>query len=612
MKNKEKISELIYKYKKKYALERPDENIIVAVHLMNEHHVDKSTALDQSSNSGDDEGIDGWFFNSDSGELFIYQSKLSDSKNLALKGLADLERAKFWIESLLIDGEVEKRPTSNQCLYNLAKEIAKSRDQINKVNFCLLTIIEEAIIEDYPEFEQLKSNLVRSPLNQFIKQKKGVLQLNVSTYNLEETIPHFIKEYEVTKLTQSTITTTQNSRLDLAYISLYNLIDLYRERGDILFNKNIRLSIQYTKDAKARLVHPMEETLTLICTGKLDPNFFPFYHVGVTIAASEVSSSDNEKICLKDPSVINGCQTITIANNYLSKLEKKNKEDMIKKFKDIKVVAKIITGTSDDELREITNSNNRQSPIDNWQLFSNEPVHIEIESSLKDKGIFYERQRGKFEALFKKRETFLEYQNTNGTYIEVVTLGQIICLARGFMQWAAKPSEIFVSKSHHEQVFTFDIKDYSQDIIFLFNFLKAAKRSLFLYLEQPTHKSNDYTHKIFIKPYVRSTLYYLALLYAYQNMTKFSVKDNNTQKLMKTASPNLVDEFSGKFYPKVISKFKIWYLKKSKNMTEDNVKAEEIDSFTQKIGQEIGINFLRGDIPLSNKSFKWFEINKKQ
>jgi hypothetical protein len=94
-----------------------------------------------------------------------------------------------------------------------------------------------------------------------------------------------------------------------------------------------------------------------------------------------------------------------------------NNEEALARFKQIKVIAKVVVGTTNDELKEITNANNRQNPIENWQLFSNEPIHIEIEQILKENGVFYERQKGKFDSVMKNADNAKFYFNTKGAYI---------------------------------------------------------------------------------------------------------------------------------------------------------------------------------------------------
>ncbi len=122
------------------------------------------------------------------------------------------------------------------------------------------------------------------------------------------------------------------------------------------------------KEARERLVTPMDDTLDAITSGKLSPNIFPFYHIGVTISASTAIGDDTSVLNLEAPSIINGCQTITIANEYLKRLEKQGDGEALSRFKKIRVIAKVVVGTTNDELKEITNSNNRQNPIENWQL----------------------------------------------------------------------------------------------------------------------------------------------------------------------------------------------------------------------------------------------------
>ena len=66
------------------------------------------------------------------------------------------------------------------------------------------------------------------------------------------------------------------------------------------------------------------------------------------------------------------------------------------------MIAKIVVGITSDDFKEVTNANNRQYPVEGWQLFSNEPIHIEVEQTLKDVGVFYERQEGKFDAVMHR------------------------------------------------------------------------------------------------------------------------------------------------------------------------------------------------------------------
>jgi hypothetical protein len=587
-----------------------DENIITTIHLMNFHGMDLNAALDQSSRSANDNGVDGWFYDESKKELFIYQSKLSESKGLVLKGLNDLKRASEWLEQIFIKGEVDKIPNDNHALYGLYIKSSEERERINKIHFVLISLFDINELEDEEAYHNFQIALTKSELNKFVSESlNGKIIVNADTYFLETSIPRNIKRYEINKFQDSTILLRKNSQLHLSYVSLFSLVELYRQRGDILFDKNVRLSLINTKEAKDRLVHPLEDTLESITTGILLPSIFPFYHIGVTISATSSNTESGSIFELESPSVINGCQTITISNQFLKKIEKEldtnKKAIMLDNFKKIQVICKVVVGVSDDELKEITNANNRQNPIENWQLFSNESVHIAIENSLKSIGIFYERQKGKFDSVMRVSDIAKYYTKTNGTKIQITELGQIVALCKKDLQKAAKQSEIFVNKKNHDLIFTEKpIQNYPNDIVLIANLFKCIKNGLNKYLNLPTHAANDYTQQIFKKPIVRTNVYYLAIIYYYQNKNKKQIRNDYSKSLLKIASPTLSDD-TNSFFMKIISKIREWYLTESKNLTIEP-SSKKMEVFFNGVFSDLGLD-MDGEFPISDNAINWNE-----
>jgi hypothetical protein len=425
-----------------------------------------------------------------------------------------------------------------------------------------------------------------------------------SEYNLEPSIPPAPKLYSIDKIPNTRVDLRHNAYLELAYVSLHSLVGLYRQRGDVLFDKNIRLSLVGKRQARERLVNPMEETLDAIATGQLSSSIFPFYHIGVTLAARSATDTDGSLLNIEAPSVINGCQTISIANEYLRKLEKQKNDEAISRFRQVKVIAKVVIGTTSDELKEITNANNRQNPIENWQLFSNDPIHIEIEAALKDIGIFYERQEGKFDTLMKNAENARNYPATNGTYVTVVGLGQVIALSRGDLSKAAKPSDVFVRKKNHDEIFDRSIPSYPRDIVFLSNLFKAVKRGLYKYLELPSH-ANSPASEVFDRPMGRAQVFHLALLYYYQHESKRPLRIAFSENLTKIANQTLVAD-TQTFYQKVVAKIKNWYTDESKNLTVE-VSRRRMDEFFAGLATETGVDATEGAIPFTEQAIDWSE-----
>ena len=154
---KDDCLQVIKKFRAKHALDASDENVIATIHLMNTHGIDIHAALDQSSRSSNDNGIDAWYFDEVGRALFIYQSKLTESKALALKGLTDLDRGRQWLEQIIIDGTAESVP-ENHCLFNLYTRVSAVRGSLKKIYLVLISPFEKDELEDCSQYEDFGGN----------------------------------------------------------------------------------------------------------------------------------------------------------------------------------------------------------------------------------------------------------------------------------------------------------------------------------------------------------------------------------------------------------------------------------------------------------------------
>jgi len=600
MLDQEEIQKKVDAFKVKYGVQDQDEHIIATLHVINKHRIDLAAAQDQTSHGAGDHGIDGWYFDKTNATLSIYQSKLSGSRPHVLKGFEGLTNAADWIAGLLATGQIES-PLTNPAIHNLARCLDANREKIRRIHFFLVSPFDENEIEDCSEFEDCRRFLVKSSLNTYISSRRGEIDIRPEQYCLDKAgLPSDLKSYEARGFAESTVVLTQKTRLEIVFLYLSSLVELFRIRGNRLFEKNIRLYLN-TKEARTRLEHPLENTLEKMCSGELDPKLFPFYHVGVTLTAGSCAPVPERGFSLETPFVINGCQTINIADRFLRHLEKEKERAAakIEKFRKIPVLAKIVIGATDEQVREIANCNNRQNPIESWQLFSNDPVHVEIEMALASVGVFYERQKGKFDADMRFTDTLNRYFNTNGTKITVMELGQIICLCRRQLQLSAKPSDIFASKQVHDQSFDRTIQDQVHDIIWSFNAFKATKAALRTYLQLPAH-DNESSHRIFVKPLVKQSLYYVAMMHLYQRCQDLA--PSYARRLNKKA-PSVLGDQADVLYRKVISKTKVWYLEESKNLAVE-VSWRKLDSFLTQLCHEGGLDS-DGPMPFTGKPIDW-------
>ena len=520
------------------------ENIAPVMHVMSQHRVDKNTALDQSSLGSHDNGIDSWIFSPDFHKLFIYQSKLTQDTAQAIKGLKDIERALDWVEGLICDKTRDSKKM-NTALSNLVVEIGNRGLDIREVEFCLLSFVPGDKIQSSKEWDSLQKKIEKSRLHQLMVSRKGSVELFECQPSLQKRVALVNKKYSVQTFKETQLEIRKGVYLKLSYVPLLTLVRLYQSRGPNLFEKNVRMSLLTYKDSANRVAHPMEDTLDQIASGHLPPEIFAFYHVGITLwtGHEEVIGSDGE-LALEDPAVINGCQTITIAEKFLRELtarkdlSPKEITKRVAKLEAVKVVAKIVVGSSDEELRDITNSNNRQNPIENWQLYSNEPIHHEIESSLAEEGIFYERQKGRFASMKEEGDILFEYENTNDTSISIPNLATAVALCRGELELAAKNSDIFMNRVNHDAIFNSLIVSNSSSIVLIINLLKAVQRAV-----NNVARDAEFEVSLLRAPQARVHLWRLGVLSALQ-MSDLKDRDKYSKTLFKSAIKNLVTEVS--------------------------------------------------------------------
>lgn len=597
MLSRDQVIARVRDFKAKHGVvEEQDENVVTTLHLMNTHKLDLHAAQDHTSRGANDHGIDGWYFDRGKSELNLYQSKLTGSKALALKGLDDLVRACEWLGKVLATGEVETRAT-NGGIYNLQRCLAEYRESIRTVRCVLLSPFDANEMDDEELLKFTRTDLGKSHLYKLLSERGGSIDMLTEAYCFSGSSVVPPSTYTVSVKDGTALTIADRVRLDVALVSLRSLVELFRTRGTLIFEKNVRLFLN-TKDSKARLEHPMEQTLDQICAGQLSPNHFTFFHVGVTLSAHDSTKTSGD-LSLDLPYIINGCQTVNIASRFLSKLEKSKEVEKIRLFDEIQVVAKIITRASNDQLRDIANCNNRQNPIETWQLFSNDPVHGRIELELREIGVFYERQKGRFDAEIKSLRTLNTYGNTNNTFVTVVELGQVVCLCRQQLQLAAKPSEIFSHKDKHDAVFDGLVEGHPNDIVWAFNAHKAVKRGLANYLAAPS-LDNEQTHQIFRKPIVKQSMHYLAMLHLYQK--KRALSANFATKLNQKAAPTLVDEAQA-FYKGTVKKTKEFYLTQSKSLSVE-VSWKKLKAHVDNLALQLGLD-VDGPMPFSNGRIEW-------
>lgn len=166
----------------------------------------------------------------------------------------------------------------------------------------------------------------------------------------------------------------------IAYIANFTtetLRDAYKKWGDKLFSRNVRIFQGSNKKPNKAMKRTLAE----------QAQYFWYFNNGITILSEKVKLQKTEqKLVLKNPQIINGCQTITsIGENRPT---------------DAFLFAKIVQIGDDIENQNIIDgiieANNRQVPVDERMLKSNHPLQVKLQRDLEILGYYYECKEGKY------------------------------------------------------------------------------------------------------------------------------------------------------------------------------------------------------------------------
>jgi hypothetical protein len=393
-------------------------------------------------------------------KLFIIQAKYSDFLSYISKGFKDLEKSLDQLERLL-EGVGSDVPMENKVLVNLRAALNVLNAEVKKN-----LIIEFDVIHISDEDREIISNRVRQnkeslrdavtnlfPDRKFIIRDIGVRDMGPRQ---EIVVPSpWIKLHLNASPVQVGLQNHEKMLCGVGY--LCELVDLYVNRREALFSKNVRYFINKKRNIERGAAGKMRQTLKEICLNTqnpTEPEIFAFYHNGITITAKDIESAD-ATIRVRDPYVLNGCQTIKNAYlfRYDPKLENRIDADL---WKRILVPLRVVIATNDELIRSVTVNNNRQNQISAAALRANDRVSIMLEERFKKAGIFYERQEGAYESVEDSNPEIIEeeYANTRGKAVNIVDLARSIAAAAGEISYAKHPSDLFEIDTEYNRCFS--------------------------------------------------------------------------------------------------------------------------------------------------------------
>jgi hypothetical protein len=235
--------------------------------------------------------------------------------------------------------------------------------------------------------------------------------------------------------------TEKGEEMCIGFIPLMDLYGMYREMGNRFFERNIRAGLSPDKPPN----RAMRRALTDIVVDEKEPlDAFAFNHNGITLAAERLVS-ENGKLLLVEPRLLNGAQTVTSLAKFLKDNEgnpalEKNDQTL----RSICVLAKIIWNAPTDFVTNVTVCNNKQNPVLPWNLRANDRIQLQFQDKFtNDLQIYYERQEDAFKNMSDDDLEKLGVDATQGKPIQITKLAQTFLAVQGEVDRMSRMPEVF-------------------------------------------------------------------------------------------------------------------------------------------------------------------------
>lgn len=457
----------VEKFRQKTAYGNSDADCFPPWYLHHMYKISETESMRQSSeHSTDEEGIRGYDFGMDAfridkseaqPKLIVVQAKYSSSLNYIAKGFKDLEKCIPLLQAELA-GIGSVVPIENKILVNLRSDLNRLDPPTKKDLTIEFVVIH--LCDDDREIISNRTRMTRENLRDAIKDRFPDRTCVIKEIGPQEmgTQQDIVAPSPVVSITINSTSSPVNVDQAVMYYGigfLSELVDIYRQRRDAFFSKNVRYFINRKTNIEKGAAGKMKQTLKKICVeNNLEPEVFALYHNGITLFAREIEP-DGKAIKIREPYVLNGCQTIK--NAYLYFYDPRNRDKINEeRWKRILVPLRILGTKDEDVMRSVTINNNRQNAISFAALRANDPIQIQLEERFKIAKIFYERQEGAYASLEDASPEIIEYEyeNTRGRQVNIVDLARAIAAAAGEIGYAKNPADIFESDLAYNRVFS--------------------------------------------------------------------------------------------------------------------------------------------------------------
>lgn len=420
------------------------------LYLEKDCKVDRDDAINRVAFGGNDYGVDGFHFDEAKRNLYLFQFKYSQShaqfKQSFIRLIEDGLRRIFV--------QPNKDDAKNQLLLQLRSCLVENRAVIDQVciRFVFLGDPEEA--ERSPVLERLREDLEnkRYLVDEFFgREVRLIVEYRsatgrvgpVRTARPVRTFPVELKEL-------IEVEGPSGERMHVGFMRLVDLCRMHREIGSHFFDRNIRYGLGEGEAVNRAISRALRQ---IVIDKSESPAVFAFNHNGITLNAERFEQQGG-RYAITAPRLLNGAQTVTTTGEFLASVKDDPRLDEGRAgLEEIRLMCRIITRAEDDFVTRVTINNNRQNPVEPWNLHANDLIQIELQEKFQtDLGLYYERQDNAFDQL--STEDLDEYGiKEESKPIRLLKLTQTFLLTDGQISRLSEIRRVFEDQKTYDHVF---------------------------------------------------------------------------------------------------------------------------------------------------------------
>jgi len=421
------------------------------LYLEEEHDVPREKAVNQVAFGGNDYGVDGFHFDKARRNLYIFQFKYTTS-HAQFKGS---------LQRLIDDGmqQVFVQPNrdhkKNQILLQLRSCLTDNRVLIDQICFRFVFTGDPEEAERSKVLDKLREDLEnkRYLLNNVFGERdvRFVVDFRSSAGRVGAlSAPRQATTFTIALTDPVTVDGPEGQQMHIGSIRLVDLHDMHAALGSRFFDHNIRYGLGESEAVNRAISRSLRQ---IVLDQVEQPSVFAFNHNGITLYA-ERFEPEGKQFRITAPRLLNGAQTVTTLASFVK--DNKDNPALAKGrpvFEEVRVLCKVITRADQKFVTRVTINNNRQNPVEPWNLHANDMIQLELQDKFRsDLKIYYERHENAFDQL--STEDLEEYGVLEESRaIQMLKLTQVFLLTDGNISRLSEMRRVFEDDRVYDHVF---------------------------------------------------------------------------------------------------------------------------------------------------------------